>query len=83
MISTVSSRTVQLYLVVVALAALAVPAARHAFHHLLPLAGATRDAADGGWQGGVARLPAHVLHLREDGERIHNEQDTRELEYNG
>lgn len=52
------------HLKVVSLAALAVPAARHAFHHLLPLSGAAREAADGGRQRRVARLPAHGLHLR-------------------
>lgn len=56
------------YLVVVPLAALAVPAARDTFHHLLPLARATRDTADGGRQRGVARLPTHVLDLRTEGE---------------
>lgn len=57
-----------IYLVVVAFAALTVPAARHTFDHLLPFACATRDAADGGRQRGVARLPTHVLDLRRDGE---------------
>lgn len=52
------------HLKVVSLAALAVPAARHAFHHLLPLSGAAREAADRGRQRRVARLPAHGLHLR-------------------
>lgn len=52
------------HLKVVSLAALTVPAARHAFHHLLPLSGAAREAADGGRQRRVARLPAHGLHLR-------------------
>lgn len=49
---------------VVSLAAFAVPAAGHALHHLLPLSRATREAADGGRQRRVARLPAHGLQLR-------------------
>lgn len=54
-----------MYLVVVSLTALTVPAARDAFDHLLPLSGAAREAADRGRESGVARLPTHGLHLRE------------------
>lgn len=53
------------YLIVVSLAALTVPAARHTFDHFLPLAGAAGDAAHRGRQRGVICLPTHGLHLEQ------------------
>ena len=50
-------------LVLVTVAGLAVPAARHALHHLLPLAGFTGQAADGAGNVPLTQRPLHVLDL--------------------
>ena len=53
-----------LYLEVVALTALTVPAAWHPLHHLLPLARLAGQAAHRGWDGRVSADPLHGVHLR-------------------
>lgn len=50
-------------LVLVPVTQLAVPAARHPLHHLLPLARPARLAAHRGGHGARPSAPLHLLHL--------------------
>ena len=53
----------EIYLIVVSLTALTVPATRHSFHHFLPLTRTARDTAYRCRERWVPCPPTHSLHL--------------------
>lgn len=72
----------EIYLIMISLAALTVPATRHAFDHFLPFSCTTRDATYRGWERWVTRLPTHGLDLA--GEEIwerHLDKGLRSVPY--